>query len=397
MATVTSKPCVFISYRQEDSGGWAGRLEDDLADRFGTQRVFRDVKLPFGVDYQDHIERTLDSVRVVVVVIGPSWTTVKGADGTPRLEQPDDLLRREIERALERRDVDVIPVLVQRARMPAPHELPPSVRALARRQAIELSDARWSHDMGQLIAHLCEVLDDTSAVRPVPPPPPRPDDRRERGGSDDGSHEHGPRTTNEWLIAAGAMLAATVLGVLISSRFTESLAERRVLSAPEIDRIVYYAAERAVVWAIVGALVLAAAAATLRRDRASALGWAVLGLGFGAVAGALGGAAYMALKDQELLTNAHLLRGVAAGVVGFVLAGALARLVSGDRTIYKLAGLAGGVLGGILAQSLLYEPGSARSVSMVMCEAVVMTAALAAVATTVPSSFAARGRVPART
>jgi len=34
---------------------------------------------------------------------------------------------------------------------------------------------------------------------------------------------------------------------------------------------------------------------------------------------------------------------------------------------------------------------------MVMCEAVVMTAALAAVATTVPSSFAARGRVPART
>jgi len=85
MATVTSKPCVFISYRQEDSGGWAGRLEDDLADRFGTQRVFRDVKLPFGVDYQDHIERTLDSVRVVVVVIGPSWTTVKGADGTPRL------------------------------------------------------------------------------------------------------------------------------------------------------------------------------------------------------------------------------------------------------------------------------------------------------------------------
>ena len=54
----------------------------------------------------------------------------------------------------------------------------------------------------------------------------------------------------------------------------------------------------------------------------------------------------MALKDQELLTNAHLLRGVAAGVVGFVLAGALARLVSGDRTIYKLAGLAGGVLGG---------------------------------------------------
>ena len=260
-------------------------------------------------------------------MIGPSWTTVTGADGTPRLAQPDDLLRREIERALERRDVDVIPVLVQRARMPAPHDLPPSVRALARRQAIELSDARWSHDMGQLIAHLSEVLEGTSAVRPARPPQPQPQPQpgepRERERVPASGDE--PKTTNERLIAAGAMLAAAVLGVLVASLFTEGLAERRAFGAPELDRIVYYSAERAVIWAIVGALVLAAAAATLRRDRASALGWAVLGLGFGAVAGALGGAAYMALKDQALLNSEHLLRGVAAGVVGIVLASALAK------------------------------------------------------------------------
>jgi hypothetical protein len=97
------------------------------------------------------------------------------------------------------------------------------------------------------------------------------------------------------------------------------------------------------------------------------------------------------------LNSEHLLRGVAAGIVGIVLASALARLACGERTIYLFAGLAGGVLGGILAQQVFHEPGVSRSLSMVTCEAVVMTAALAAVATTVPAAFAARGRVLSRT
>jgi len=397
-ATTTTKPCLFISYRREDAGGWAGRLEDDLADRFGGERVFRDIKIPAGVDYEEHIEQVLDACQVVVVVIGPQWATLKGEDGTPRLTGSDDLLRREVERALARRDVDVIPVLVQRARMPGAHELPPELRALARRQAIELSDARWNHDMGELIEQLSVVLEgppgvdpavratgpgDTSGPKPEPPGGVEPLDPREL-------------TSTQRLVAAGAMVAAGALGVLVASLLNSGFADRRGIGAPQADRLLYFGAERAVTGALVGALLLTAVALTLRRERAGAIGCAIVGLGAGAIGGFLGGAAYMALKDQGIVTSPELLRGISAAIPGIVLGLAVARLVSGERSIYMLAGLAGGLVGGILAHTLLFEPGQTRGVGMVLFETVVTVAALAAVATTAPPALTGRRRVAAR-
>jgi TIR domain len=387
MATTTRKPSVFISYRRDDSGGWAGRLEDELADRFGSQRVFRDVRIPAGVDYERHIESVLDACHVVVVVIGPTWATLTGPDGGLRLSQPDDLLRREIERALLRHDVEVIPVLVQRARMPAARELPVGLQALARRQAIELSDSRWDHDIELLVAQLCEALEGTSAVHAPPPPPapPRP------------TAEPPELTGRERLMAAAALVVAAALGVMVASAFTAGLAEQRHIGAPQLDRFVYYSAERAVIWGIVGAAVLAVAAATLRGERASAVGWAIVGLCYGAIGGALSGAAYMLLKDQGVLGGENMLHGISTAIAGAVLAAALAKLVSVEPSIYRLAGLAGGLLGGILAQQWFFDPHSTQATGMVVCEAIVTMIALAAVATPPSTAFAGRPRSLSKT
>ena len=51
---------VFISYRRDDSRGFAGRLEDDLSEIFGEAAVFRDREIPAGVDFADHLEAHLD-------------------------------------------------------------------------------------------------------------------------------------------------------------------------------------------------------------------------------------------------------------------------------------------------------------------------------------------------
>ncbi|MEY2442274.1 MAG: hypothetical protein QOJ46_1700 [bacterium] len=405
-ATTTSKPCVFISYRRDDAGGWAGRMEDDLADRFGSERVFRDIRIPPGVDYEQHIEGVLDACHVVVVVIGPEWATLKGDDGVLRLAQSDDLLRREIERALARRDVEVIPVLVQRARMPGTHELPPALQALARRQAIELSDSRWNHDMGQLIAQLCEVLEGTTAVNatlprpqgaatpaPSPAPEPAPSRRAQRSSGRPDPLDPRTLTSTQRLVAAAAIVVAGGLGVLVASLFNSGFAERRGIGAPPTDRIVYFAAERGVMGAFVGAFVLAAVALTLRRDRTGALGCAIVGLGAGVVGGALGGAAYMVLKDQDIVASEELLRAIAAALPAVVVGAAVARVVSGQRSIYMLAGLAGGLVGGILAQSIIGDSGPPRGVSKVLFETIVAMAALAAVATTASPAFAGRRRL----
>ena len=69
-------------------------------------------------------------------------------------------MRREIARALQRPDVEVIPVLVDGARMPTEHELPPDLAPLARRQACELSDLRWDFDVDNLARRLRVLLDE---------------------------------------------------------------------------------------------------------------------------------------------------------------------------------------------------------------------------------------------
>jgi hypothetical protein len=95
---------------------------------------------------------------VLLAVIGKTWTTITGADGRRRLDDPEDLVRREIARALQRPDVEVIPVLVDGARMPTEAELPPDLAPLARRQACELSDLRWDFDVDNLARRLRDLL-----------------------------------------------------------------------------------------------------------------------------------------------------------------------------------------------------------------------------------------------
>jgi hypothetical protein len=80
-----------------------------------------------------------------------------GEHGERRLDDPDDFVRLEIEAALKR-DVRVIPILVEGARMPRSEELPQSVAALARRQALELTSSRFSSDMRTLLSVLEKTL-----------------------------------------------------------------------------------------------------------------------------------------------------------------------------------------------------------------------------------------------
>ena len=156
---------IFISYRRDDSQGFAGRLEDDLSERFGDDRVFRDREIPPGTDFVSHLEAHLAKAEVVLVLIGRGWLDARDGEGGRRLDASDDWVRREIERALQG-DVAVVPVLVGGARMPNAAQLPRSIAALARRQAFELSDQRWRHDLDELSQRLRQLAPDLRAARP---------------------------------------------------------------------------------------------------------------------------------------------------------------------------------------------------------------------------------------
>ena len=142
---------VFISYRRDDSAGYSGRLADALEKRLGKDTVFRDVEdIKPGEDFVKAIERNLQNASAFLVIMGKDWLTVKDNQGRHRLENPNDYVRIEIESAL-RLDGLIIPVLVEGAVMPKPEELPPSIAAIANRQAIEMTDSRWDEDIERLI------------------------------------------------------------------------------------------------------------------------------------------------------------------------------------------------------------------------------------------------------
>jgi hypothetical protein len=129
-----------------------------LSRRFGEEQVFMDLSMEPGIDFVDHINEAVGSCRVLVAVIGPRWASTQDAHGQRRLDDTADFIRVEVETGLSRPEVRVIPVLVQGARMPGADELPASLAELARRNALELSEARWRHDVDRLTSTVERVL-----------------------------------------------------------------------------------------------------------------------------------------------------------------------------------------------------------------------------------------------
>jgi len=152
---------VFISYRREDSGGFAGRIYDRLTGRLGRDAVFFDVdNIPAGLDFVDVLSDRVGKCDALVAVIGKTWNPVK--DNRPRLDDPGDFVRVEIEAALNR-GVRVIPVLVDGAAMPRTEDLPDSLKKLTRRQGIEISHTRFDSDVERLTEALSEIEDELRA------------------------------------------------------------------------------------------------------------------------------------------------------------------------------------------------------------------------------------------
>jgi len=149
---------IFINYRREDSIGTAGRLRDRLAEAFGEENLFMDVdNIPAGVDFVADLNNQVAACRVFLAVIGSNWMDAKDASGVRRLDNPDDFVTIEIAAALAR-DIRVIPVLVDNARMPKADTLPEPIRPLVRRNAVEMRNTQFRRDAEVLIAKMSEAL-----------------------------------------------------------------------------------------------------------------------------------------------------------------------------------------------------------------------------------------------
>ena len=151
---------IFISYRRADSKYVVDRIRDRLIAAYGEDAVFRDIEsIPLGLNFSDVLDEATSTCNVMLVVIGPQWTTITDAQGNKRLFDPADFTRIEVETGLSHSEILVIPVLVMNAMMPASKDIPESLGNLLFRNAIGVrNDPDFNQDMQRLIDGINRVV-----------------------------------------------------------------------------------------------------------------------------------------------------------------------------------------------------------------------------------------------
>lgn len=152
---VLDRKKIFISYRRADSEGMAKNIQAKLKAEYPSSKVFLDKSsLVGGEAFTKQIRDEIDNADVFVILISPYWNSKQGK---VRIQKTADILRRELLRAV-RKDVPIVPVLINGAKMPAKQSLPRELQFLTQLHALRVSDASFNSDIGFLESNLTSVL-----------------------------------------------------------------------------------------------------------------------------------------------------------------------------------------------------------------------------------------------
>lgn len=164
---------IFISYRRSDSAAFSGRLADFFEVNFPDVRVFYDmVAIEPGEDFVEAINRRIASSEVVLAMIGEDWLEALDGRGQRRLDNPEDFVRLELSTALAS-GTRVIPVLIDRATMPAEESLPDPLKGLARCNAQFIRGEAFKRDAEFLGSFIVDLLTQSNKVMQVAPQAPQ--------------------------------------------------------------------------------------------------------------------------------------------------------------------------------------------------------------------------------
>jgi hypothetical protein len=154
---------VFISYRRDESAAHAGRVYDRLAPEFGRGSLFMDVDaVRLGANFVQVLRDEVAKCDVLLAIIGPNWLNARDEAGNRRLDNQEDFVRIEIATALQR-DIPVIPILFDGAKIPKADQLPTDLEDLTNRNGVNVRNATFHSDIAPLIREL-EGLSKTAST-----------------------------------------------------------------------------------------------------------------------------------------------------------------------------------------------------------------------------------------
>src|SRR5262249_169763 len=69
---------VFISYRRDDSAGYAGRVRDRLERELGRNLLFIDRGgIPLGTNFSKVLDEEVGKCGVLLAMVGPNWPEMR--------------------------------------------------------------------------------------------------------------------------------------------------------------------------------------------------------------------------------------------------------------------------------------------------------------------------------
>ncbi len=150
---------IFINYRIDDSNQMVALLKTMLDTEFGSNTIFRDKNsIKGGEHFPSDIEKNVLDCCAMLVVIGKRWKLIAFEEGKleghPRLDDPNDWVRREIALALQNNKF-IIPVLLDGAQMPSEEWLAShGLKDLFPKQAVVFRADLCNYDFEELAKRL---------------------------------------------------------------------------------------------------------------------------------------------------------------------------------------------------------------------------------------------------
>jgi hypothetical protein len=144
-SAVAGSPSVFISHRSTDSPWFVRLVVNHLREALRPHRVFVDSDLRGGQLWRDQLDTELHQCAAFVALIGPDWRS------------GSEVLQWEIRTALDR-EILLLPVLFDGARMPRRAELPDDIRALADRHTVRVDPTHLPDDLMTIELEVREAL-----------------------------------------------------------------------------------------------------------------------------------------------------------------------------------------------------------------------------------------------
>jgi hypothetical protein len=143
---------VFISYRRQDEPAAVRLIYEKLKPLLGSKNLFFDLdSIGYGVSFPEKIESAIRDSDIVFAMVGKDWAGAR-PDGSRRIDEPGDYVRKEIELAL-RFKKHLVPVILGKAEFP--HNLPSSINDLALRNAMFLDPGPYfDYQVSEIIMFL---------------------------------------------------------------------------------------------------------------------------------------------------------------------------------------------------------------------------------------------------